>query len=219
MTIPPDTPHTQGQRRQLVAEVRAKGIQDPLVLEAIGKVMRHAFIDPGLIAQAYKDIALRIGQEQTISQPYTVAYQTQLLRPQPGMRVLEIGTGSGYQAAVLAECGCSVYTIERHRDLHRLAQARLVALGYSVRQKCADGTRGWGTYAPYEGILVTAASPGIPRPLLEQLAVGGRLVIPVGGREEQKMAVITRLDEERFDQQTLEAFKFVPLIGEEGWRA
>lgn len=215
--LAPDTPQLQGQRQRLVEELRAKGIKDPAVLGAIGRVRRHAFIESALWPQAYKDIALPIALEQTISQPYTVAYQTELLRPRAGLRVLEIGTGSGYQAAVLVEAGCQVFSIERHRDLYRLAADTLAALGYKARLKQGDGTRGWTTYAPYDAILVTAASPGIPRSLLEQLAVGGRLVIPVGSREEQTMVVITRLDAEHFDRQDLDGFKFVPLIGEEGW--
>jgi protein-L-isoaspartate(D-aspartate) O-methyltransferase len=213
-----DTPQLRGQRERLVHTLQAKGIAQPAVLAALGRVRRHAFVESALWPQAYQDIALPIAQGQTISQPYTVAYQTQLLQPQPGQRVLEIGTGSGYQAAVLCELGCQVFSVERHNALHRTAKATLAALGYQPRLKFGDGTLGWAAHAPYNGILVTAASPRVPSALLEQLAIGGRLVIPVGDRDSQRMTVIERLGPDDYAETQLEGFQFVPLIGEQGWK-
>jgi protein-L-isoaspartate(D-aspartate) O-methyltransferase len=212
-----DTPQHRGQRERLVQELRRKGISNDGVLGAIGRVLRHAFVESALWPQAYQDIALPIAQGQTISQPYTVAYQTELLEPRLGLKVLEIGTGSGYQAAVLCELGVQVFSIERHNTLHRSAKALLTTLGYMPRLKFGDGTVGWAAHAPFDGILVTAASPSVPKAMLEQLAIGGRLVIPVGDRAKQHMTVITRLGDDDFEQTTLDGFQFVPLIGEQGF--
>ena len=204
------------ERRELIEILRAKGITNERVLEALMKVERHRFVMPTFIDQAYLDQALLIGSGQTISQPYTVAFMTQVLEVAAGAKVLEIGTGSGYQAAILAEMGCNVFSIERHMPLHLESRKLLASLGYRVATRSGDGTVGWTEFAPYDGIIVTAAAPSVPEPLLKQLADGGRLVIPVGGPAEQSMRVITRSGEKLL-QRDIEGFKFVPLIGKMGW--
>lgn len=208
----------KGLREKLVKELRKKGIQDEEVLSAIGKVKRHLFVDELLQESAYEDRALPIILNQTISQPYTVAFQTQLLEVKKGMRVLEIGLGSGYQAAILCEIGAIVFSVERLKELALLTKEKLKQLGYDVQIKIGDGTLGWQTYAPYDRILVTAASPQIPEPLLKQLNLGGILVIPVGDRETQKMYKVIKTAENTFETQIYDEFKFVPLIGDKGWK-
>ena len=206
-------------RKALVEELHQKGIQNPRVLEAIERVERHRFVQSALHPRAYEDTALPIGKEQTISQPYTVARQTELLDPQEHDEILEIGTGSGYQAAVLAEMGVKVHTVERHPELSHQARTLLSNLGYRIKFRVGDGTRGWSAFAPYDAILVTAGAPDIPENLLWQLKIGGRLVIPVGDRESQKMYRIIRSSEEEFERHHFGGFKFVPLIGNQGWRS
>lgn len=208
----------KGLREKLVKELRKKGIQDEEVLSAIGKVKRHLFVDELLQESAYEDRALPIILNQTISQPYTVAFQTQLLEVKKGMRVLEIGLGSGYQAAILCEIGAIVFSVERLKELALLTKEKLKQLGYDVQIKIGDGTLGWQTFAPYDRILVTAASPQIPEPLLKQLNLGGILVIPVGDRETQKMYKVIKTAENTFETQIYDEFKFVPLIGDKGWK-
>jgi protein-L-isoaspartate(D-aspartate) O-methyltransferase len=209
-------PRFLDERRDLVDLLRTKGIKDDRVLEAMLKVERHRFVLPTFIDSSYLDQALPIGNGQTISQPYTVAFMSQALEVAAGAKVLEIGTGSGYQAAVLAEMGCQVFTIERHMPLHLESRKLLQALGYRIATRSGDGTVGWSEYMPYNGIVVTAAAPSVPDPLLKQLADGGRLVIPVGGQQEQSIRIITRKGDE-FIQTDAEGFKFVPLIGKMGW--
>lgn len=182
----------------------------------MAKVPRHLFVPPPFTNRAYDDSALPIGMMQTISQPYTVAFMTQALGVKPGDKVLEVGTGSGYQAAILAEMGAHVFTIERHMELLTRARKVLEKLGYRVASKAGDGTLGWSEFAPYNGIIVTAAAPDVPDPLLKQLADGGRLVIPVGDWDVQNLLVVTRRGEE-FDRKEVFGFKFVPLIGKMGW--
>lgn len=206
-------------RQALVEELSRKGIQNPAVLEAIGRVERHKFIQSALHPRAYEDTALPIGKEQTISQPYTVARQTELLDPHEGDEILEIGTGSGYQAAVLAEMGVKVHTVERHTELSHEARSLLSNLGYRIKFRVGDGTRGWSAFAPYDGILVTAGAPDIPENLLWQLKIRGKLVIPVGDRKSQKMYRIIRSSEEEFERHHFGGFKFVPLIGNHGWKS
>lgn len=212
-----DSYKMQGLRRALVRTLREKGITDEEVLAAIGKIPRHAFVESAFAEAAYDDRPLPIGDGQTISQPYTVAAQTSLLQVKPKMKVLEIGTGSGYQAAVLAECGVKLFTIERIRAHYLKAQRMLEELGYKVRLKCGDGSAGWAAFAPYDHILVTAASPNIPIPLKEQLAIGGRLIIPYGARKVQEMGVVTRISKDEFRIETAGKFQFVPMIGKFGW--
>lgn len=203
-------------RADMIAVLKDRGITDERVLRAFARIERHLFVPEPFTARAYEDGALPIGRGQTISQPYTVAFMTQALGVKPGDRVLEVGTGSGFQAAVLAETGARVFSIERHAEL--LAQARTVLdrLGYRVATKAGDGTVGWQEFAPFAGIIVTAGAPDVPEPLLRQLADGGRLVIPVGGRTVQDLLVVTR-NGTTFDRRRIEGFKFVPLIGKMGW--
>lgn len=204
-------------RKQLVEHLKKKGIKDPKVLAAIGKIPRHKLIDTALYPKAYNDTALPIGMGQTISQPFTVAAQTELLAIEPGDKILEIGTGSGYQCMVLCEMGAEVYSVERHKELYHRAKEMLRQMGYNAMLKVGDGTLGWSTYAPYDGIVVTAGAPVVPDDLVQQLNIGGRLVIPVGDDKKQMMLRITRVSENEFEREELADFKFVPLIGEKGW--
>jgi protein-L-isoaspartate(D-aspartate) O-methyltransferase len=200
-------------------QLRERGIRDERVLAAMAKVPRHRFVDAALRSRAYGDHALPIGAGQTISQPYMVALMTEALGLKGGERVLEIGTGSGYQTAVLAEFTPRLFSVERSPDLARAAPAILRELGYSnVILKTADGTLGWPEHGPYDGILVTAGAPEVPAPLLAQLADGGRLVVPVGDRELQRLEVVTRQGN-RVTVRTLVECAFVPLLGAAGWKA
>jgi protein-L-isoaspartate(D-aspartate) O-methyltransferase len=207
----------QKQREELAKQLADKGIKDDQVLRAIRTIPRHTFVDSALWIRAYEDIALPIGLQQTISQPYTVARQTELLQVKRGQKVLEIGTGSGYQCAVLCELGAEVFSIERHDELYQRSREQLRELGYRPTLKCDDGTLGWNAYAPFDGIVVTAGAPVIPKELVRQLVVGGRLVIPVGDSSTQQMHLIIRVSETQYDEQIFEGFKFVPLIGRDGW--
>lgn len=206
------------QRQGLVDLLREKGIRDERVLAAINRIPRHLFMDQALEQRAYEDEALPIGLSQTISQPFTVAYQTQTLAPLSGERILEIGTGSGYQAAVLSTLGVSLFTVERLRPLFERTRPLLKELGYRANCRHGDGTQGWEAMAPFDGIVVTAGAIDIPRPLLDQLKEpsdgqpGGRLVIPVGGSGGQTMQRIVRTGNNTFEAEELEAFSFVPLI-------
>ncbi len=207
-----DTYRHKGMRRKLVQTLRRRGITDPRVLAAIGAIPRHCFLDSAFEEKAYEDIALPIDCNQTISQPYTVAYQTQLLEVKPGHKVLEIGTGSGYQAAVLAAMGAEVYTIERHRTLYEQARARIGKLGIKgIHFFHGDGYKGLPQHAPFDRILVTAGAPELPRTLLKQLKAGGIMVVPVG-KTVQEMQRITRLDEDTFKKETFGHFRFVPFV-------
>jgi protein-L-isoaspartate(D-aspartate) O-methyltransferase len=213
-----DTLRHQGLRQKLVELLKQKGIQHIAALEAIGKIPRHFFLPPEFEHFAYQDKPFPIGNDQTISQPYTVAYQTQLIDPKPSEKILEIGTGSGYQAAVLALCGATVYSIERIPELHVSAKKRLADLKINVALLMADGTLGWAENAPYDKIIVTAAAPNIPRPLFNQLRIGGKLIIPVGkDLQAQQMIRLTKTDVNNFTTEKLENFVFVPLIGAQGW--
>jgi protein-L-isoaspartate(D-aspartate) O-methyltransferase len=213
-----NNPKFKQRRGQLVATLAEKGIEDKRVLEAFNIVPRHVFVDTALQDRAYKDTALPIGKEQTISQPYTVARQTELLDVKPGEKVLEIGTGSGYQAAILCELGAEVYTVERHKKLYQKARSTLRDLGYSVRCKLGDGTLGWSAYAPYDAIVVTAGAPVVPEDLVDQLALNGRLVVPVGDDRRQEMVRIIKIRDNEFEEEHFSDFKFVPLIGKKGWK-
>ena len=207
----------RGLRNKLVKKIASKGIADQRVLEAVGKVPRHVFFDDALLGHAYEDKAFPIGEGQTISQPYTVAFQTEKLEIKPGDKVLEIGTGSGYQAAILMEMGAKVYTIEFNRKLYEKTKEFLPTLGYKPFFFFGDGSKGIAAKAPYDKILVTAGAPVIPTALIDQLNDGGILIIPVGDREKQKMVKIKKtkgkLVKEEFDY-----FAFVPLLGDQGWK-
>lgn len=204
------------ERKELVELLRSKGITDEHVLSAMMNVERHLFVDQMFVNRAYEDNALPIGSEQTISQPYTVAFMTQALRPKKDMKVLEIGTGSGYQAAVLATIGCRVFTIERHLSLLNSARKLFDAQHLRIAAKRGDGTVGWSEHEPYDAIIVTAGAPSIPEALVNQLSDGGRLVIPVGNRDAQQLIVGTKI-EGKLQREIVDGFKFVPLIGKNGW--
>ena len=205
------------RRKKLADQIQEKGIKDHRVLQAIEGIPRHVFVDSALENRAYEDSALPIGCGQTISQPYTVAAQTELLEVEKGDKILEIGTGSGYQAAILCFLGANVYSVERHEPLYLKSRKILKNLGYRPQLKCGDGTVGWSAYAPYDGIVVTAGAPIVPEDLISQLSVGGRLVVPVGNQKMQTMTRIIRTDEDSYEQEQHRQFKFVPLIGEKGW--
>lgn len=206
-------------RAGLVQILRERGITNEAVLQAFGTVPREQFVSGPFKQRAYEDIALPIDKHQTISQPFTVARMTELLEVKPGHTILEIGTGSGYQAAILAEMGVTVYTIERHFELYNTARSILKEIfpGTSIQCRFGDGTIGWSEYAPYDGIVVTAGAPEIPEALLKQLSVGGHLIIPVGSEKSQVMHCIVREDENNFADYPLEDVSFVPLIGKQGW--
>ncbi|HVW95766.1 MAG TPA: protein-L-isoaspartate(D-aspartate) O-methyltransferase [Mucilaginibacter sp.] len=212
-----DNYREQGARKQLVEELRKKGIEDEAVLFAIGKVKRHFFFDETFWNQAYKDIAFPIGEGQTISQPYTVAYQTQLLHIAKGDKVLEIGTGSGYQSCILLELGAKVYTIERQEKLYNHTRTVLPHIGYKPNFFLGDGSIGIAKYAPYDKIIVTAGAPTVPDVLLKQLKIGGILVIPVGDENSQKMVTILKVGEHDYEKIVLDTFRFVPLVGDKAW--
>ncbi|PKP22744.1 MAG: protein-L-isoaspartate O-methyltransferase [Bacteroidetes bacterium HGW-Bacteroidetes-21] len=204
--------HHKGLRQKLAKELESKGIANQLVLNAIASVPRHLFIPMGLSNLAYKDQALPIGNDQTISQPYTVAFQTQLLDIQKGCKVLEIGTGSGYQAAVLLETGARVFTIERIKDLYNQTRTLLNSLNYFPTMFYGDGYEGKPTYGPYDRILITAAAPEIPEKLIQQLKPGGKMVIPLGKQDSQTMTLIEKNMEGQLKSSTHGLFAFVPMI-------
>jgi protein-L-isoaspartate(D-aspartate) O-methyltransferase len=207
----------KGMRKRLARLIAQKGNFDPRIIKAIEDIPRHYFLDSAFAEQAYEDKAFSIGEGQTISQPYTVVYQTQLLEIKPGEKVLEIGTGSGYQACVLAAIGAHVYSIERIKKLSDQAKIIIRHLGYPVKLFCGDGTLGMVKHAPYDKIIVTAAAPIVPKILLSQLKIGGKLVIPVGDYDSQQMLRITRTGPDTYSEEQFENFRFVPLIGEKGW--
>lgn len=207
-----DSYRHKGLRQKLVNLIRSKGIRDERVLEAINKVPRHLFMDSSFIHFSYSDQAFPIGAGQTISQPYTVAFQTELLDIKPMEKVLEIGTGSGYQAAVLLEMGAKVYTIERQRELFVKSQNLLKSLNYHPEFFFGDGYMGVPAYAPYDKILITAAAPDVPDNLVAQLKTGGILVMPLGGRESQKMVKIVKVTDSEIEKTEHGNFIFVPLL-------
>lgn len=208
-----DTYVMQGRRRRLVEIITEKGIKDINVLDAIGKIPRHFFVLAGLEFQAYEDKALSISDEQTISQPYTVAFQSELLEVKKGDKILEIGTGSGYQASVLAEMGAELYTVERIFNLYEKASNILKELNYDVNAFYSDGYIGLDDYAPFDGIIITAAIPEIPENLLKQLKINGKLVAPVGAHGDvQQMKRIIRVSETRFQEGLHGMFTFVPML-------
>ena len=203
----------KGLRKQLVDIIRKKGISDERVLDAIFRIPRHFFMDSGFDKIAYEDRAFPIAEGQTISQPYTVAYQTQLLEIKPQEKILEVGTGSAYQASVLAEMGAQVYTIERQKKLFELNKSFSYMKKYpSIRFFFGDGYEGLPTYAPFDKIIVTAAAPAVPQKLIEQLKVGGRMVIPVGEGNVQRMLRVTKLAGDVVTEEIFDNFSFVPMV-------
>jgi protein-L-isoaspartate(D-aspartate) O-methyltransferase len=207
-----DSFEAKGKRKKLVEELRKKGISDEDVLKAIDRVPRHLFMDPAFLIHAYVDKAFPITSGQTISQPYTVAVQTSLLKVNKRDKILEVGTGSGYQAAVLCEMGAKVYTIERFRDLYLKSQRTLTSLGYNADFFYGDGYEGKPQYGPFDGIIITAAAPEIPPKLLPQLKTGGRLVVPVGNSLSQIMTLVVRKGEDEWETTEHGNFVFVPML-------
>ena len=207
-----DTFKHKGMRQQLVDTLIEKGIKDKAVLNAIGKIPRHLFMDSGFIDHAYVDKAFPIAADQTISQPYTVAFQSELLQIKPGDKVLEIGTGSGYQCAVLIDLGAKVYSIERQQELFKKTSKFLPKIGYRAKKLIfGDGYKGLPEEAPFKSIIVTAGAPFVPTPLLSQLEIGGRLVIPVGD-DVQIMTLFIRKGPKEFEKHEFGEFRFVPML-------
>jgi protein-L-isoaspartate(D-aspartate) O-methyltransferase len=210
-------PRSDERNRMVERQIEARGVRNPRVLSAMREIPRHLFIPSPYNRSAYEDSPLPIGNGQTISQPYIVALMTELLRPEPEDTVLEIGTGCGYQAAILAKLVRKVTSIERIPEVAGLARSNLTALGIlNVEIQTADGTLGYPENAPYNGIIITAATPSVPKPLIEQLAENGRLVAPVGGREIQELVVLSKRNG-IISQELHGGVRFVPLIGEHGW--
>lgn len=208
----------KGKRRKLVELLISKGISDKAVLSAIDKIPRHLFLNSAFLEKAYEDIPFQIGEGQTISQPYTVAFQSQLLQVQKGDKILEIGTGSGYQACVLYELGAKVFTIEYQRKLFVITNQLLEKLKYSrIKTFYGDGSKGLPQQAPFDKIIVTCAAPTIVDDLVNQLKIGGILVIPSGSIDTQIMQKITKIDAYNFTKEEFGEFKFVPLLGKKGW--
>jgi len=207
----------QGMRKKLIETIRAKGIEDKNVLEAMNKVPRHYFLDKAFLNQAYDDHAFQIGAGQTISQPFTVAYQTSLLEIKKGDKVLEIGTGSGYQTCVLLELGAKVFTIERQKELFDKTKEFLPKIGYSPKMFYGDGYKGLPSFAPFDKVLVTCGAPFIPEDLISQLKTGGIMVIPVGAGEVQVMTSILKTSESGYEKHELKNFRFVPMLEDKAW--
>jgi protein-L-isoaspartate(D-aspartate) O-methyltransferase len=207
------------RRLMVERQIIARGVRDRLVLDAMTHVPRHLFVEEALRGQAYSDYPLPIGEKQTISQPYMVAFMTEALRLKGGEKVLEIGTGSGYQAAVVSQIASRVFSVERITDLARRARRVLDTIGCkNINIKLSDGTCGWQEESPFDAIIVTAGAPNVPPLYLEQLEIGGRLVIPVGSRGSQILKRITRTGLQEFSEENLLDCRFVPLIGKDGWQ-
>ncbi len=208
-----DSLRHKGMRKRLIKALQEKGIQDQAVLKAMYAIPRHFFLDKAFEEHAYDDKAFRIDENQTISQPYTVAFQTALLTIKKREKVLEIGTGSGYQTSILAMLGARVYTVERHELLYQKATKIFEYLGLGgIRTYFRDGYKGLGEFAPFDKILVTAAAPEIPKALQQQLKIGGKLVLPVGDNKGQTMLRLTKINDNEFEEEFLGEFKFVPLL-------
>lgn len=202
----------KGLRKRLVDEIEKKGISDKKVLDAINKVPRHLFMDSSFVQFSYKDQAFPIGAGQTISQPYTVAFQTELLEVEKFDKILEVGTGSGYQAAVLLEMGAKVYSIERQKELYIKTQSFLPSIGYGGQFFYGDGYKGLPTYAPFDKIIITAGAPDIPTDLIDQLRVGGKMVVPLGSTNGQVMKLLHKTSEQTYDITEHGSFIFVPML-------
>jgi protein-L-isoaspartate(D-aspartate) O-methyltransferase len=203
----------KGLRKQLVDSLREKGIQDEKVLQALERIPRHLFLDSSFLEFAYQDKAFPIGSGQTISQPFTVAFQTQLLKVQPGDKILEIGTGSGYQSCALIEMGAKVYTIERQKKLFEKTKAFLPTIGYNPKMFYGDGYKGLPPFAPFDKVIITAAAPEIPQDLINQMKAGGVMVIPVGAGDVQVMQTIHKISDTEVNMIEHSRFRFVPMLG------
>lgn len=214
-----DSYRHKGLRKKLMEELRSKGIVQEEVIQAMDRVPRHLFMDQAFLEFAYADKAFPIGAGQTISQPYTVAFQSQLLEIKKGDKVLEIGTGSGYQTAVLLELGAKVFTIERQKELYDKTRQLLPQMKYDPKFFYGDGYKGLPAFAPFDKCIVTAGAPFIPQPLVDQLKPGGRLVIPVGQGEVQVMTLIMKKNDNTVEKQEFGNFRFVPLLSEKAWKA
>ncbi len=206
------------KRKELIINLRKKGITNETLLDAMNLVERHHFVPDVMRQHAYDDVALPIGYGQTISQPYTVAIMTEAIDPKPGHKILEIGTGSGYQAAILYKMGARVFTIERNNNLYNNTLKIFDKLNLIIASRCSDGTIGWSEFAPFDKIIVTAGSPIIPENLKKQLAINGKMVIPVGDRKTQTLKILTKFAEDEFEIKEMPYFAFVPLVGKEGWK-
>lgn len=212
-----DSYQHQGMRKALVKTLAQKGIKDKRVLEAIQYIPRHIFFDPAFLNHAYQDKAFPIGDGQTISQPYTVAVQSSLLDIQPGEKVLEVGTGSGYQCAILAHMGAKVFSIERHKNLYLRAQKTLESLNIKAKLFCGDGSKGLPSFAPFDKIIVTAGAPTIPEELIQQTNTGGKIIIPVGDENGQNMIMLVKKSDHQIEKFDFGKFSFVPLVRQNGW--
>ncbi len=202
----------KGMRRQLIAELANKGIEDQRVLDAFDAIPRHFFLDNAFAEQAYTNMPFQIGSGQTISHPYTVAFQTQLLEIKKGDKILEIGTGSGFQTCVLCEMGAKVFSIERHKELHLKAKSIVRLLGYTARLSFGDGYKGLPNFAPFDKVIITCGAPEIPLELVKQLKVGGIMIIPVGAGEQQMMKRVIKTSETDVTDEDLGVFSFVPML-------
>lgn len=209
----------KGQRRKLIDALEAKGITDQRVLSAMMKIPRHFFMDTAFENFAYQDKAFPIGSEQTISHPYTVAFQSQLLEVKPGEKILEIGTGSAYQTCVLVELGAKVFSIERHRSLHMKSKQLMEGLGFRAKLFFGDGYIGKAAYAPFDKIIITAAAPYVPEDLKTQLCVGGWMVIPHGEGENQTMLKLTKISDTEFKTEEFGEFSFVPMLKDKSFKS
>jgi protein-L-isoaspartate(D-aspartate) O-methyltransferase len=209
-----DTYRHKGLRKKLIDSLREKGISDEKVLEAMERVPRHLFMDSSFLEFAYQDKAFPIGSGQTISQPYTVAFQTQLLSVKPGDKILEIGTGSGYQSCVLLEMGAKVYTIERQKKLFEKTKVFLPTIGYYPKMFYGDGYKGLPPFSPFDKIIITAAAPEIPQELINQIKTGGMMIIPLGPHEVQTMCSILKVSESEITRTEHSRFRFVPMLGD-----
>lgn len=203
----------KGMRRKLINELREKGISDEKILNAFDVIPRHYFLDNAFAEQAYSNMAFQIGAGQTISHPYTVAFQTQLLDVQKGDKILEIGTGSGFQTCVLCELGAKVFSIERHKSLHIGAKNILHHLKYSARLTFGDGYKGLPGFAPFDKVIITCGAPHIPQDLVDQMKVGGLMIIPIGEGKDQQMLRVTKISETEISKEEFGVFSFVPMLG------
>jgi protein-L-isoaspartate(D-aspartate) O-methyltransferase len=204
-------------RENLVIDLYKKGIKNKSVLTAIRDVPRELFVPYDILDKSYDDSALPIDCGQTISQPYTVAYMSELLDPRVGDKILEIGTGSGYQSAIIAKMGAKVFSVERIRYLYENAKRLFEKLDIVINLRYGDGSLGWREESPFDSAIITAAAPEIPKSIIYQLKIGGKLIVPIGSQDSQWMYIVTRTGESRYDYKKLNKFRFVPLIGKEGW--